>query len=523
MKSKNSNQKTIIPLSIAKEPTIVNEDAYRFDPQFGLLAIADGVSNGSTLTSFWSNLLVKSFCELPCSRPCEYIRDNPEEWLKPLQAQWQEKYDKVLLRKEQNNNVKTWSPSTTPQAKRIAKGAATFLGVHILPADKKGKGKWQAIAIGDSCVFQFRRQGDKYQKKVVLPLLRSEDFSIKTEVLTSRTDMPLSDELPFYEFDYQLGDIILLATDALSEWLLRKTEQESDDWQKILELEKQSQFEKLVWELRDKNEITFDDTTFCRMEVLSSPQERQGVCVRHQPFITIPPFFISSVFNAYNSISILDTSRNSESRTLIKDSNFNKDSLLKQSAVPKPIHKRAIQLPSWAEHLALIILLSLIFITLIYFPYRKVSSKLEEISSALSKLSNQGTQALQAHTLAVQSNDTQDEGKRVSVKQIVNGRTYRNTLFLNSKYQNVFQNDSKVCFWVEVPDRYFRSRKQRLVMVQEKLRIWRCQGNDQPQFEDAAGDLLPGTYLMKGDRSFSAEVPYNAQFRTVEFYLLSRD
>ncbi|MBW4628236.1 MAG: hypothetical protein KME49_22665 [Brasilonema octagenarum HA4186-MV1] len=272
-------------LSMAKEPDVENQDAWFALPEFGLMAISDGATNGSTLTSVWSNLLAQSFCNSSQQKPCEFIRDTlcvkppayrHADWLQPLQDQWQQKYQQMQQR-VQNKSSNAWNPSAAPQAKRNAKGAATFLGVHLLPTDSQGKGKWQAIAVGDSCVFQFRKINGKYELLKAFPIEQSTDFSSKPSGFTSRKDMALIGNIKFIEEEYELGDTFFLATDALAEWLLKNREYGKDDWQKLLEIEDQVEFNRTIKDLRDRTEIAFDDTTFTRMQVVTSPKDRQPV------------------------------------------------------------------------------------------------------------------------------------------------------------------------------------------------------------------------------------------------------
>jgi hypothetical protein len=264
---------TPISFSLAKEPP-GNGDAQQSDAQYGLIAISDGATQ-SIFAEEWADLLTQGFCQSQEPTICEHIRDNWQTWLKPLQNAWIPIYEQARSKPQQANK---WNSLKSTSA-RANTAAATFVGLQILPTDENGRGKWKSVAIGDSCLFQFRQIKGKPELQKAFPLEKSQDFSTATHAFNSNPKYSvLSKAKPvFFEGEYQLGDTFFLATDALAQWLLKNRELGQDDWRKLLEVKDQSEFERMVDDLRKTNQIVFDDTTFTRMQVVTSPEEKQPV------------------------------------------------------------------------------------------------------------------------------------------------------------------------------------------------------------------------------------------------------
>ncbi len=317
-------------LQVVKDPGYDSEDATQDNPEFGLMAIADGLSSDSTLTSFWSSLLVNDFCNLTQSRPCEYLRDKYQDWLNPLQDQWQQAFQKVIDKIRQNKNAKTYNPLSSPRTQRNAKGLATFVGVHVLPADAQGKGKWQAIAIGDSCMFHFRKESNGFDLASSFPLTKSYDFTPRTQAITSKADMSLVGGLNFVEGDYELGDIFFVATDALAKWLLKNREEGKNEWKKLLEIDDQDAFEQMIISLRSQKLIEIDDTTFSRTQVVTSPKEHSRA---NNLTITQTTNLQSNSLSVSSQVPVI---QNNSAQNILPGSNQNISPIISQAQNPNP-------------------------------------------------------------------------------------------------------------------------------------------------------------------------------------------
>lgn len=111
-------------------------------------------------------------------------------------------------------------------AAKVEQGAfSTFLQLTVHP-----DGKWQAIAIGDSCLVQCRR-GKLFRRDgtypYFFPLQNSEAFSARPYLLPTRADMNSRVREHFQETQgtWQMGDEFLLMTDALAAWFIQEAEQ----------------------------------------------------------------------------------------------------------------------------------------------------------------------------------------------------------------------------------------------------------------------------------------------------------
>jgi archaellum component FlaF (FlaF/FlaG flagellin family) len=509
---------TSVSFSIGKEPPD-NCDAQRSDPNFGLIAIADGATQ-SVFAEEWANLLVDGFCQSQEKEPCKYIQDNAQAWLKPLQDEWMPLYEQAR-NKLSDPNGKTWSPLKSGNH-RVNSAASTFVGVQLFPVKANRKGKWQSVAIGDSCLFHFRQINHKYELLKAFPLEKSQDFSTATHAFNSNPKYSaLIKEKPvFFEGDYQLKDTFLLATDALAQWILKNREAGKDDWQKLLTINEneQDEFEQMVDNLRKNNEIVFDDTTFCRMQVVASPEKRRTITKTIPPGINLE---LSSKNQTHESLVCFDLKPAINIRGFT--TNSNSLSFVCKSpniSTPQKTKGTKFKLPEWAKpyiaiSLCVFVILAALYIIAnsLFVAIRKLNNKVDTISNDVSTIVVQDTK-----TAEIANVETQE--KSIAVEQRIDGKTQENKVVLNKDFQDIFESSSTVDFWVQLPDKYFvPGDNQPTKTITKKAQIWQRRGNNRPRDDDFAGWLMPGTYLFKGDGAFSIDNPYDAQIRTVELRL----
>ena len=243
------------------------QDRFASNSDVTLVALSDGAGS-SLYPRKWAEILVESFCSTP-GNPIEAIQESYVDWLKPLQERWRQYY----LEQLKMPNRKWWAGGS--QFKN--RGSATFLGLWLSPdpgdgaADGTSDGaadadavsdaieerRWQAIAVGDSCLFKWEREADRL---LAFPLARSSEFKRTAkcfESLPEHASFPPQLEEGFY----QDGDCFYLVTDALAKWILQEREREGGEWKKLFELEISEEFATLVERLREKKEIENDDTT----------------------------------------------------------------------------------------------------------------------------------------------------------------------------------------------------------------------------------------------------------------------
>jgi len=143
----------------------------------------------------------------------------------------------------------------------LTQGAfATFLGLVIEETS------WQAVAVGDSCLFQVR-QGELVH---TFPIAHAADFSNAPWLVGSRTspgEVPHKKGLQ-QEGDWQPGDRFWLMTDALAQWFLVQVEADGKPWLALEPLlhiasdeEAQYAFDFWIEGLRAARRLRNDDVT----------------------------------------------------------------------------------------------------------------------------------------------------------------------------------------------------------------------------------------------------------------------
>lgn len=259
MSSYNQNKIDCFTMPKVGERETDIEDALSWSSDRTVFAIADGVS-ASFLAKDWANLLVKHFCENHHS--VADICERWEEWLRPIQQQWRQLYLKIKTDKA--------LPWYAKGSKDKDHGSATFVGLKLLPPNQSGKKIWEALAVGDSCLFQINANLNKI---VAFPLKKSEEFTTVTNCFHSLPEYR-SYKPAFRDALYEEGDIFLLATDALAEWIIKDKEKDNDRWKKLISVSTQEEFTNFINQLRHNGLIKNDDTTLVRIKVVIPAPEQ---------------------------------------------------------------------------------------------------------------------------------------------------------------------------------------------------------------------------------------------------------
>lgn len=135
---------------------------------------------------------------------------------------------------------------------------------------------WDALAVGDSCLFRVRA-GTLRQS---FPLRRADQFGNHPYLLGSRgrpADTPLQAVLHTSGV-WLPGDRFLLMTDALAEWMLRRSEQDKrpavDIDRLLAESNPRAAFAGWVEERREKHGLRNDDVTLIIIDSHNHPLRR---------------------------------------------------------------------------------------------------------------------------------------------------------------------------------------------------------------------------------------------------------
>ncbi len=212
------------------------EDACAANPASGRYAVADGATEGC-FTGLWARLLVDDFV----GRSGQGMESWPSS-LSAIQAQW----DGDVLARNLPYHAEPW----------VRRGAyAAFLGVVLTdshppsgeepearptvsacPLAGEGQGvrgtyRWQAIAVGDTCLFHTR--GNALIR--AFPLEDSQQFNNAPKLVGARTstEVILQRCLVWRDGHCQPGDRLWLMTDALAEWCLSEAEAGGNPWAEL--------------------------------------------------------------------------------------------------------------------------------------------------------------------------------------------------------------------------------------------------------------------------------------------------
>jgi hypothetical protein len=232
------------------------EDAFAARADGRRFAIADGASE-SSFAGQWSRLLVESFTSAaPHPR-------TAAAWLRPLRQQWLKTVDNLSL---------PWYA----EAKRAQGAFATFLGLIFAPSRSgtilgegdsqspasASTGHWRAVAVGDCCLFQVRRDA----LRTVFPIARSNDFNNRPELISSLQGARL--DLKRRQGSWRPGDQFLLMTDALAHWFVLEVERGNRPWQAAESIRNATTaFPGWIGELRKSAQLRNDDVTLVTIGV----------------------------------------------------------------------------------------------------------------------------------------------------------------------------------------------------------------------------------------------------------------
>lgn len=244
---------------VPKVGNTVDEYEDAFWPKHTIDCSAEGfscaVADGATETSFsgiWANILVRAYCK-------GHLKESVLlKTLPKLQKTWR--------------NLVGTKPLPWYADEKLRSGAfSSILGLTLMsPILEEGSpAKWEAMAIGDSCLFQVR--GGCLIS--AFPLEHSHEFNSRPSLLSSNPQY--NDSLAKITYrkkgNWEPGDEFYLMTDALACWFLNAFEQHTNWWQLVRNLGTPDQvapFNEWIDELRRTGLIRNDDVTLLRVETV---------------------------------------------------------------------------------------------------------------------------------------------------------------------------------------------------------------------------------------------------------------
>jgi hypothetical protein len=215
-----------------------NEDAYRYSPSKRIAVLSDGASE-SFDAKLWAKLLVKYFIDNQCVNTA---------WFNSIKQSYRRKFD--------FNNL-SW-------AKQAAYVRGSFASLLSVIEDPKGE-TVKVLAIGDSIAFLIKDNClvDSFPYSMSSefnqhPLLISTNF-IDQNFLES------TDSLLRYQHTWLIEKYvpcyILLMTDALAAWSLKKAEDGNPQWSTLTNIRKLAELRKLVKSERRSGAMRVDDSS----------------------------------------------------------------------------------------------------------------------------------------------------------------------------------------------------------------------------------------------------------------------
>lgn len=231
-------------------------DSFVADEKRHRYVMTDGAAQASYARD-WSQMLAEYALK---HLPGEGM--DREKWLESSRVGWQ-----PLVDERQASAGKKFF-----QQRKGARtdGAATLL-VLWFDTDTTGKPRWCAASVGDTCLFWIR-QG---QFKRSFPCTRSDEFTTHPDLLFSVKDRNDG----HFKWDHETleaGDVFLLATDGLAQWLLKKHEQNEPRWNDMVcfvDSGDEDAFRKRMDEERSAGHMEDDDISLAIIRVRQCPAE----------------------------------------------------------------------------------------------------------------------------------------------------------------------------------------------------------------------------------------------------------
>jgi hypothetical protein len=209
----------------------------------------------------WVRGLVESFLGLDGSAPPALTPDGLDTWFGRMQRVWLDEAPAGFA-------------SVFEERKFRESGSlATFVGCEV--RDLGGEPTWSAAAIGDSVLFHLR-DGRLIDQ---LPRLAVEDFGLNPGGVSTQPDRrgQMRAALRFGRGRLRVGDQLLMATDALAEWLIRTARTDPGCWRAVAAIGHPADFARFVRRER-ADRLKNDDVTLLRVDITPAEADVLVIC-----------------------------------------------------------------------------------------------------------------------------------------------------------------------------------------------------------------------------------------------------
>lgn len=213
------------------------------------------VADGATQTSFsglWARILVETCANTSLSEG-NFLRA-----IRTAQGSWQGAMKPVEL---------PWHAQE--KLRQGAFSALAWLEIKHFPLHPASAFMWNALAVGDCCLF-IARNRDFF---LSLPLQDHKEFSNSPILVPSKSEKTetIKGRIQTARGSLKMGDQLLLGSDAISSWIMRRSPEERFEFLKMLSVSKNRKtpvnFDYWVNDQRKKNEIKNDDTSLIYIEL----------------------------------------------------------------------------------------------------------------------------------------------------------------------------------------------------------------------------------------------------------------
>lgn len=213
------------------------------------------VADGATQTSFsalWANYLVQS-----CSQS-NLSEFNFYRALSRAQKDW----DKSV----QDKNL-PWH--AIEKVKQGAYAAMTWVEIQHFPLHPAYSFTWRALSIGDCCLFIARNKSIFLS----LPLQHHTEFNNTPVLIPSRSEKidSIKGKVQTARGSLVMGDKLILASDAISSWIMRNSQSDQLEFVKMVKEIKNAKnisgFTNWINGLRKRGDLKNDDTSLILIEL----------------------------------------------------------------------------------------------------------------------------------------------------------------------------------------------------------------------------------------------------------------
>jgi hypothetical protein len=223
--------------------------------QLARVAVSDGATEGFQ-SGRWATYLVEAFSHGQSLNVDRITRSARRRWSK-----WFQEY---LEARAKSRPIQWW------EEPGLERGAfASLIGLQLKANGAAEGGSWEAVAVGDSCLFHVRDSA----LLQAFPMQESSAFTNRPLLIPTNAEYldPERDEaIVRANGSCASDDTFYLTTDALAKWLLSRMEDQRPPWRLLRDLDTDAEvrpFDEWVQRLRMEEGLRNDDVTLVRIDL----------------------------------------------------------------------------------------------------------------------------------------------------------------------------------------------------------------------------------------------------------------